>query len=195
MVSYPPLMPSAAWVAEWLAALKEGEEETQAIKTANQKAAEEKDFARFRLGDTSGKELLLTAAVEGGGRKLRNISQQPRIMLSDHGEWRRNHLRTMEACWGRKPFFREISAAVSKVYESVELVSLEDFNAAIFRELVAFIKGNLTQEELKGFHTNPVASERGKEIMREIRKGYTIAEALADYGREALLGILAMSRS
>ena len=192
MVDFPPLVPSARWFANFLQSRVYGLTEKEACIGANLKLESGKEFGRFSLRNPNGEIKSLSLAIEGGGRRLRTIEKVSGLQLSNHGDWRKTHLNTIETCLGRKPFFREIQPHIADVYNNYELSSLEEFNSAIFMELYSFLMGNIIPADLSSFFANPVLTERGKEIAEKIDCEISILQALASFGRETLLGIYAL---
>lgn len=193
MVNYPPLMPSSGWFVSFLKFLSDNMEESEAIVKANEIACSPKDFGRFNLRDAQGNILTLSLAVDGGGRQLRSFNKIVGLKLSEHGEWRRNHLKAMEACLGKKPFFNYYYPKISEIYLDRNLVSLQDFNTAIFRILYSFIKAECSVSDLKSFYANGILLERGKEVKDKIDFNISSFEPLTSLGKETLLGFLAIN--
>ena len=114
------------------------------------------------------------------------------MKLSEQGDWRKVHLGAIEACLGRKPFFRHLEIRIKDVYSNTSLDNLKEFNSAIFQILYSFLMENISPEDLSGFKNNPVLLERGKEIARNWKTEISALQAVADFGKESLLGILAI---
>ena len=189
MVNFPPLSPSSAWFAEFLKELSVSATIPTAIAVANRVVAF-KDFSRYGLLDLRGERRILSVAVKGGNRQLRNINQDSDLRLSEHGDWRRVHLGTLEAVLGRNPFFRDIQTRIRDVYENKNISSLEEFNLAIFQVIYTFLFEGMEISHLKNYFPNPVIRERGKEIATQINFDVSILEALSIYGKETILGLI-----
>ena len=192
-MTFPPLMPSVEWMACFLLEVLQDKTFEDSIILANEKIASPKDFARFTIKDTGDESITLSMAVEGGGRQLRNKEKIESLHLSEHGEWRRNHLRTLEACLGRKPFFPFIYPALQNVYNDKNLSTLKDFNTAIFRILYSFIVGEDKNNDFSQFYDSIILQDRGKEIADRIDSGISSLETMSYFGKESLLGFLAIN--
>ncbi|MCH5227038.1 MAG: WbqC family protein [Muribaculaceae bacterium] len=191
MVDFPPLMPSARWFSRFLHSGSQGFSLIEAFEVANETVESPREFGRYSLVTSGGPIVTLPIAVKGGGRQLRDFGSISRLQLSEHGNWRKTHLGAIEANMGRAPFYRNLEPALSRVYRDTSLSSLRDFNLAIFRTLLSFLLGDISFEELNQFYGNPVLKTRGEEIAECIIPEHSILPALATYGRETLLGLLA----
>ena len=192
MVNFPPLFPTTGWFSVFLREYADSFSRPCAIEIANNVLGSPKEFGRYILTDSSGRKQVQSLAVEGGGRQLRTFQKLSRLRLSEHGDWRRVHLGAIEALLGRKPYYRHLENGIKEIYHNRDLQTLEEFNIAIFNYLFSFLMEDVTEFTLKQFRENPVIKERGKEIARHIDSGISLLQAIASYGKEALLGILAL---
>lgn len=151
-----------------------------------------KEFARFKLSDQNGNLRTLSVAVNGGSKKLRTFKYFPNISLSDHGNWRQNHLKTMEALLGKKPFYEDASRVVSDAFLNLKNDNLYDLNTAILNNIFAFLLENITFEDLKACQNSHVLIERGKEILKGLDPEISVVQAIAKNGKETILALLAM---
>ena len=194
MVDFPPLAPSAGWFAIFIEKLFAGYTKEKAVETANNLTLDStKEFGRFTLFSPQQEPITLSMAVEGGGRQLRSFNKLESLNLSDHGDWRKIHLRAIEASLGRKPYYRYFQSDLENIYKDRNLTKLKDFNTAIFEDICSFLMGNIKPQEVSAFYVNPVLVERGREISDSIRPEISVLQALATHGRETLIGILAMN--
>lgn len=191
MVGFPPLAPSASWMASLLKNFGQGFPMSVAISEAN-KTISSRDFARFLISDPHDGIMTLSMAVEGGGRLLRNLDRNPGLGLSDHGNWRKTHLGALEACLGKTPFYRFLEPGLAAVYKNPEINSLEDFNSAIFQSLVPFFLGDISPVDISEFHSRPVWKERGKELALTVNPDISSVEVISGLGKEALLAFLTL---
>lgn len=189
MVSFPPLFPDSLWVGNFLRVLADKKSREYAISTANSKLSTPKLLSRFTITDPKDQGLTLSMAVEGGGRKLRDIENLPDLKLSEHGDWRKIHLGALEACLGKKPFYRDIENRLLTIYSNKNIETIENFNTAIFNVVLSFLMGNLRAEDLFQINLKPQLKERGKEIAKKIKKEISILQPLSEFGRETVLGI------
>lgn len=185
-----PYMASSAWYAEWLRGLTIGMPEQEAVGLANCAADVcGKDFARCRICGNGG-EILLSAAIEGGAARLKRASALPRVMLSDHGNWRHTHLGALNAAYGRAPYFQHFMPLLEPVYQSEE-VSLQGFNAKIHWAIRKMLFGDDDPLQLiQTIKGSNAAAARGKEIAGEISMRLSVIDSLMRHGRETLLALL-----
>lgn len=193
MVSFPPLMPSVEWWADFFKCHATGIPVDEAVMLANEKIPSSRDFARFNLKETNGEVITLSLAVEGGGRQLRTFNRIEGLTLSEHGEWRRNHMRAIDACLGKRPYSSYLFPKLSEVYPDKNLTTLKEFNTAIFRILYSFILGQCSDYDFSLFYKNEILKERGKEISGNFHPKMSCLEVVASYGKESLLGFLAIN--
>lgn len=193
MVEFPPLSLSVYWWAAFFLYLSESLSIPDAILHANSKLTSSKEFGRMNLYDGNGQPMVLSVPVIGGARQLRNSDKIPSVLLSDHGDWRKIHLGALESILGRKPFYRHIEPELKKVYQDTGLLSLSQFNSAIFKVCYSFLMQNMQPSDLSVFFRNRILMERGKEIAGQIHTETSVIQALASHGNESLLGILALN--
>lgn len=155
-------------------------------------AATSKDFGRFLLYDSRGETGIHSVAVEGGGRQLRSFAKMEALRLSEHGDWRKLHLGALDAILGRKPFYRYLEPKLKKIYLNSELKTLRDFNFAIFEVLFSFLMENVSPSIIRNNEHRPEIKMRGKEISETLKGDETILQGIATFGKETLLGLLAM---
>ena len=191
MVSFPPLLPSSSWMSYFLKAYSLKKDKGEAFREANLNLTTSKEFGRTLIPDTRNEPLTLSMAVEGGGRNLRSMHKVSSLRLSDHGDWRKVHLRAMDACLGRKPFYPHVFPIVASVYEDRGFMSLKDFNSAIFERLLSFLINDIPAEMLAEFFTRTLLRERGEEIASKIEGRLSFLSILTEYGKESLLGFMA----
>ncbi|MCH5229333.1 MAG: WbqC family protein [Muribaculaceae bacterium] len=188
MVTLPPVAPDVTWFTAFFKSFIEQGDSGKAITEANKTLSSLRDYSRYRIQDSKGEPLVLSMALEGGGRKLRNLYDD--LRLSEHGNWRRVHMGALEASLGKKPFYRHLEMPLRMVYQDKKLDLLEEFNLAIFKVLISFLLGEITPSQLK--ENNDILTERGKEIANKIKPEISLLYPLAEFGRETLLGLLAM---
>lgn len=192
-LDFPPLVPSLNWWTRWLSAYIDGASEIEAIKTANLQLSSPRGFGRFAVAQPNNKEpMMLSVALEGGGRALRSFHRLESLILSQHGNWRHTHLGALESLLGRTPFYRHLQPHIEKIYLDLHIQRLSDFNFAIFRVLKAFLLENVTPEAVKAASMRVEIINRGREIIADIDGRDGILPHLAFHGMEILLGILAL---
>ena len=65
----------------------------------------------------AGGERMLSVPVAGGARRQR-LHPDPMAELSEHGDWRRVHIATVNALYGRTPYFEALMPAVEQALHS-----------------------------------------------------------------------------
>lgn len=191
MVTFPPPAPSIAWFMRFLKTYKASGIMELAIKEANEELASPKEFGRFRLVDSKGAETTLSVALEGGGRKIRDYTGlSADLHLSEHGNWRKTHIGTLDAILGKTPFYRHIEAELKKIYSDRQIDTLAGFNMAIFRVLFSFLMEDINVADLSAYDDKSTIIERGKEIATGMKKDISLLQILSDKGKETLLGII-----
>lgn len=193
MVEFPPLMPSATWFAKFLQGVAKELTDKEAIINANESLISPRDFGRYNIFDSNGLVVSLSVAVEGGGRQLRYLDKLATVRLSEHGHWRRNHLKTLEACLGRKPYFHYFFPSLSAIYLNQEYRTLKDFNFTLFKFFFNFIVGNIKNSDFSLFYYNETLQQRGMEIASKIKPNASSIEVVSSFGKESILGFLAIN--
>lgn len=98
-----PYMASGSWYSDWLLALLDGADETEARREANSRISlTAKEFSRATVAP----DVRLKIPVEGGSSAKRLHPSQ--LVISDHGDWRHTHLGAISAIFGRAPFYIHI---------------------------------------------------------------------------------------
>ncbi|MDE6297928.1 MAG: WbqC family protein [Muribaculaceae bacterium] len=93
-----------------------------------------KDRARTLVGDGR----LLGVPVEGGSSALKRRGCRD-VMISEHGRWRDVHLGTLQALYGKTPYFPYLFPEIEKIYMEKGEGRLEDFNIAIHELIVRWL--------------------------------------------------------
>lgn len=188
MVTFPPYAPSLGWYVCWLQNILDGKSEQDAIAQANSGISPKK-FVRTDISDKNGNIISLSMAIEGGGRKTRNINNIENSLLSEHGNWRKNHLGALEAVYGRTPFFEHIIPSLSVPYQNRSLLSLKEFNSAIHQVLSRFLLREIPLTRLISYAGSPVVSERAKELASKINPEISVIDSFMKFGPETLFAI------
>ena len=185
-----PFMASASWYAEWLRGLSIGMPEAEAVGLANCAAdVYGKDFARCRIRGNAG-EILLSEAIEGGSPRLNRASALPKLMLSDHGNWRHVHIGALNAAYGRAPYFQHFMPLLNVVYNSEEK-SLMRFNLMIHYAIRKMLFGDYDPLRLiKDVGASAMALRRGKEIASEMPMKISVIDSLMRLGRDTTLALV-----
>ena len=189
MVKFPPYLPSAGWYKDWLKSFADGADDSNAIIYANEKGKVTRELARTLIKDASDRDLILSIAVEGGARQLRVGDKIKEICLSEHGDWRHNHLNAIASAYGKKPFFPHIFPNLKNIYEDLTLIKLEDFNLNLHQLMVSWLMSSLKRDDFNLFQINSVLIERGKEYRAVINPKISLLDTIMNIGNESILGI------
>ena len=192
MVTFPPYLASSFWYGAWLDAISEGRSLETAVKIANSGVTDPRIFGRTLLLSNDGQPLVISMAVEGGSRQLRSFQNVEGLTLSDHGNWRKNHLGAIEAAFGRFPYFSFIFEHLYQAYNNRSLVTLNDFNTELHRHITTVLTGTLNSGDFNLFKQKQVLLERGKEIAESINPAESVINILMQYGPEAITGVFAL---
>lgn len=194
MVIFPPFLPSALWYAEWMDAISHGASFTEACAKASiLSGCKGKDVARCLLPGHGEETSLMGVPLEGGAGQLKNHScKVAAIQLSNHGNWRHNHLSTLEALYGRTPFFQHLMPLLREryVFNAERAASLSGFNLRLHEAITGFI-GDVP--ELSQILSSETLHERGEEVAAGINPRLSIIDPLMRYGREAVLALPLLS--
>lgn len=192
MVTFPPYLASSGWYCRWLRQLTADTHGNEEPAETYGSQFHSREYARTTILDAHQSPMLLSMAVEGGARSLRDISQLNSIRLSDHGNWRRNHILAIEAAYGRTPFFHLIADKILEVYKDESIVTLRNFNIALHYLISQQLFINLEPKRLHHLAVNEEIIKRGKELAKEIKPEISVLDPLMKLGPEAITGIFAL---
>lgn len=142
--------------------------------------------------------LTLRIPVEGGGKQLKHRNANPdRILLSNHGKWRHEHLAAMSAVYGKAPYFGYLFPLIQEVYENSEGMTLGEFN----RRLNGVMDRVLNREGTRGSllkmqEEHPARLDaicRG--VKGKIDYSISIIDAVFRLGPEAVFGLILNDKS
>lgn len=192
MVTILPFAPSSYWYSEWLTSLCGGDDESEAILKANKKTGEIRNAARCNIISNSSESMYLSIPVVGGGRRLKNPALFNEVILSDHGDWKRVHVKALEAAYGKMPFYEFLSDELKRTY-LLEITYLSEFNHRVHSMIKEWLFKNMKdiKEILCPFPLPAV--ERGKEILEGINPSLSIIDLVMRHGTESILAIKAMN--
>lgn len=181
-----PFLPTLRWMALWLQRQAEGYDYRQAVEKANETASTSKEMARTMICSPEGERLMLTVPVVGGSKRLRSgkvfLNTVP---LSDHGNWRHNHLGAFEACYGRAPYYSHLIPELINIYQK-EIFSLQEFNFAILKALSSFIMQDISVGDLKDIFNSTLIKRRGGELAPLTDPEISVIDPLMKFGKETL---------
>lgn len=183
MSALPPYLPSLRWYAVWARALAAGKTDAEAISFANgASGVKGKDFVR---GAIPGQ--LLSVAIEGGSGRLKKLDRSDSLQkalldsvrISSHGNWPHVHLGTLEAAYGRTPYYQHLADDLRALL-SPPPERLADLNMSLHRLLSSWLRiptAAISQE----------AMTRGKELLSKADPELTVLDALMRIGPETSL--------
>jgi len=180
----PPFAPSFAWYVEWSRGISEGLSGSEAIAEANSiLGVEGKDFARCLICGSNGPEML-SVPVIGGSHSLHRRDAERRALISGHGNWRHVHLGTLEAAYGRTPYYQHFMPGIMDIL-SCGYERLSELDCGMHIVLAGFLSMPHVQYSLPD-----AARERGKEIMESIDMEISVIDPLMRLGHDAILALL-----
>lgn len=187
MVSVVPFLPSFRWYASLLQFRRDNLMEAEAIASANKALhMAGKGFARCSIRERD-KERSLAVAIAGGNASLKRVNHIPSATLSEHGDWRHNHLKTFEAIYGKMPFFTEVYPLLKNCYEEMYEESLASFNRRLHEALLSIL---LPSPDSLHHHLPEIARERGLELADAIHPDLSLLDSIMCFGPETLLPLL-----
>lgn len=171
----PPYLPKLRWYAVWSRAKAEGLSEREAIVTANcLTGVKGKDFARTCLPGH-----VLSVAIEGGAGRLKKGAWPEFLRLSLHGNWPHVHLGTIEALYGRTPYYQHLADDLRSLFSDPPM-QLSLLNSWTHRILTSWIQIPPSDTVKKG-------EARGKELLEKVNPDLSVIDALMRLGPEVSL--------
>ena len=192
MVSFPPYLASAGWYGRWLRSTLSSGATFSAISEANLHLHDNRELARTSILTPEGNMLTLSVAMEGGGRKLRSLRHDALFPLSEHGNWRKNHVMAIESAYGKKPFFLFAAPSLHDVIADRRITDLNHLSCSLHYSITTLLLGNLNIDDLHEISRSHMLSQRSKEIAKEIKEDISVIDAIMNLGPEAILGIFAL---
>lgn len=130
----------------------------------------------------------LSIPVAGGAHQLkRRDIDLDRVLLSDHGKWRQEHLATFSALYGKTPLFPHLYPLLEKAYRNSEApgYTLGSFNRALHKIADDFLDiDNLRFSLQQLVIENPQRANALKnEISAKINPEISIFDALFRLGK------------
>lgn len=184
-----PFAPSVKWYAQWLRAIAETSSEAPEEDESLYPVMEGRDIARCLISGNNGFPVRLSVAVKGGAGVLKGKLPKYAVEISEHGNWRHTHLGTMEASYGKLPYYPYLIPALKRVYNT-PFVKLSSFNFAIHKQLLSFLMQDIQLKDLTVIFTSRGSLlERGKEIANEMHPEHSILDGLMRFGPETLLAL------
>lgn len=186
MVSIVPFLPSFHWYVRFLQSLQDGANEMESIEYANGiLSLMGKEYGRTVISERD-KRRTISVSIVGGNATLKYKGNLPIALLSDHGDWRQNHLKTFEALYGKTAFFSEIFPMLKMCY-SADDHSLPSFNHSLHEALLSIL---LPDTHSLSQNITVSARERGLELAEVISPDLTLLDSLMRFGPETLLPLL-----
>lgn len=135
-----------------------------------------KEAARCRIAGGR-----LTIPVEGGASVLKRKDADP--VLSEHGKWRREHLGTWSAAYGRTPFYTHLMPQIEEVYLNSESLTLGQFNRRLLEVACQWLDRRVL--EASGCTIEAVR----KEIRAKVDPQLSIFDAIFRLGKETVFAL------
>ena len=192
MVNFPPYLASVRWYSQWLHNIISGLPDEKAIKCVNFILRDGREFARTTLSSKDGRPFMLSMSIQGGSRGLRDMANVESAIISNHGDWRRVHRGSLEALYGRFPFYDHIEDALADIYENDSLITLKDFNSSLHRLVSGCLLDNLSNNDFHQLRINKIIRERGYEMAAGMNPEISVMDLMMLHGQEALYALLAL---
>lgn len=165
----------------WLESLLSGEE-------AGYPPVGGKERARTRISG----ERLLSVPVVGGSAALKRRDCRD-VLISDHGRWREVHLGTLQAVYGKTPFFPYIYPRIERIYEERGEGRLEELNKALHElviECLGLTDGVIEMLREAREEDKKLFVRLAEERRERIDENNSILEVLFRLGKEGLFVLL-----
>lgn len=141
-----------------------------------------KGFARTII---EGDRILSIPVVGGSGRLKRSDINLDKIMISDHGRWRQEHLGAINAAYGKTPYFPYIFPELEKIYREKSNGSLGEFNRELFEFVYRFLDVDSIRKAIDEMNLiNPQRLRQLKgELETKVNLNYSIFDSLFRLGK------------
>ncbi len=110
-----PYIASFRWYCHWMRGMLSGLDDNLARGEASRLCGvRSKLWCRTTCPSPSGGPVILSVPIVGGASAIkRNLPWS--MIVSDHGDWPRNHLGAFEAAYGRTPFYRHLEPDMRRI--------------------------------------------------------------------------------
>lgn len=179
-----PAAASVEWYSRWLRRRLEGLPDHEACDAACADLhTDPKSLRRYSLPDAGqpGKVVTLSIPVRKGTG-----------LLSDHGNWPRVHLGTLNALYGRKPYFTFVSDAINPIFADAGtemsgcgILSLAEFNLRLHRAIAQWIDLDAARMALNGNLT-----EVCREFATKVNCSLSILDPVSRFGKDIVFVLL-----
>ena len=141
-----------------------------------------KGFARTVI---EGDRILSIPVVGGSGILKRSDINLDKIMISDHGRWRQEHLGAINATYGKTPYFPYIFPELEKIYREKSNGSLGEFNRELFEFVYRFLDVDSIRKAIDEMNLrNPRRlGQLKRELETKVNLNYSIFDALFRLGK------------
>lgn len=171
-----PYLGSAGWYSGWLDARIRGAGDAEAGAEASESLDMKKDLRRALVGMPDNPVMLSVPLRKGPG-----------LLLSGHGNWPHVHLGTINAIYGRTPYFAHFFPLLERVYEKLP-DTLPELSATIHSLICDWIDTEAAEMAIKASPDSQLA-RRGGEIATYINRNISILDAIFRLGRTVGLGL------
>ena len=131
---------------------------------------------------------ILSVPLEGGSACLKHRNPDLyKIRISDHGRWRQEHLGTINAIYGKSPYFAYIYPEIEKIYLERSHGTIGEFNESLFSFVKNFLDLDGVCVSARQMETsNPGRlAELKNEFATKVNLNNSILEALFRLGKNA----------
>lgn len=177
----PPFAASAGWYSRWLAARLEGAGDTEAIRMAcGYPDFNPKSLRRTRVSDGANISLLSVPVAKGPG-----------MILSGHGNWPHVHLGTINAIYGRSPYFPHLFDSLTSIYHNTP-ETLPELNRGIHDLVSKWIDTEAAAMAASDFEEDPnsVLLDYCADLETKVNYSVSILDAIFRFGKDTLFVLL-----
>ncbi len=152
-----------------------------------------KGLARTVIARTiiEGGRVLSVPIVGGSGILKRQDINLDKVLISNHGRWRQEHLGAMNAVYGKTPYFPYIFPVIENIYHKKSNGSLGEFNRELFDFVCRFLDVNIIRRAMVDMKSrNPYRFEQMKrEFETKVNLNYSIFDTLFRLGKNTVFVI------
>lgn len=198
-VSPPPYLADSAWYSAWLklrlgifpAFESDGIlPDAMAIMLADSiTRTSSRSFARTVLTG-NGTKTTLSVPVEGGRKAISSMTGITEAKISDHGNWSHVHIGTLEALYGRTPFFPYIFPSLRENIGN-HPADLAELNTNLHLAVIKLMRVDSDSKASILRNTfGPLQRERGRELLLSVSPHTSILDCVMAFGPESVLPLL-----
>lgn len=186
-----PYLPSFQWYVRYFGAKQAGEGEADAIRTANSTLSfQGKEFTRSLVS----RDVMLKVPVVGSSSAVKRLPPSA-LLISGHGDWRHTHIKTIDALFGRTPFFPHIMPGMEAAYSDFGIAGmrLAALTGRLHLHVSVFLNLDETAREWGRTDTElrATVTTTGKELSRLVKPEESMLSVAMRLGPDAIFPLIA----